>query len=41
MLPGDFKRNYKFRSNSNKDRWNYIIAIVVSIVAFYLIWVYL
>lgn len=38
MLPGDFKRAYKFRSDKKKDRITYIIAIVISIIAFLIIW---
>lgn len=38
MLPGDFKRDYKFRSDKRKDRITYIIAIVISIIAFLVIW---
>jgi len=38
LLPGDFKRDYKFRSNKKKDRVMYIIAIVISIIAFLVIW---
>ncbi len=41
MLPSDFKRNYKFKSNTKRDRLNYIIAIIVSIAAFLLLWFYL
>lgn len=38
MLPGDFKRDYKFRSDKKKDKVTYMIAIVISVVAFLLIW---
>ena len=38
MLPGDYKRNYKFRSDKKKDRASYIIAIILSVIAFLLIW---
>jgi hypothetical protein len=38
MLPGDYKRNYKFKTDSKKDRLSYIIAIVISIIAFLAIW---
>jgi hypothetical protein len=38
LLPGDFKRDYKFRSNKQKDRVTYIVAIVISIIAFLVIW---
>lgn len=39
--PSDYKRNYKFRSNTNNERRNINIAIIVSIIAFLLIWFYL
>lgn len=38
MLPGDYKRNYKFRSDTKKDRVSYLIAIILSVIAFLLIW---
>ena len=39
MLPADLKkRNYRFKSNTRKDRLNYIIAIIVSAVAFVVLW---
>jgi hypothetical protein len=38
MLPGDYKRDYKFRSDKKKDRVSYLIAIIVSVIAFLLIW---
>lgn len=38
MLPGDYKRDYKFRSDKKKDRVTYIIAIAISVIAFLLIW---
>ncbi|HKG07378.1 MAG TPA: hypothetical protein VKB19_13000 [Pedobacter sp.] len=38
QLPGDFKRNYKFKSDKKKDRLSYIIAIILSAIAFALIW---
>jgi hypothetical protein len=41
QLPSDFKREYKFRSDKKRDRLSYIIAIVVSIIAFILIWFFL
>lgn len=41
QLPSDFKRDYRFKSDKRKDRLSYIIAIVISIVAFVLIWFYL
>ncbi|ACU02876.1 MULTISPECIES: hypothetical protein [Pedobacter] len=37
-LPSDYKRDYRFKSDTKKDRLSYIIAIVVSIIAFLLIW---
>lgn len=38
QLPSDFKRNYKFKSDKKKDRLSYIIAIILSAIAFVLIW---
>lgn len=38
MLPGDYKRDYKFRSDKKKDRVSYLIAIIISVIAFLLIW---
>jgi hypothetical protein len=37
-LASDYKRDYRFKSDTKRDRKNYIIAIVLSIVAFLLIW---
>jgi len=41
QLPSDFKRNYKFKSDKKKDRLSYIIAIVISAIAFILLWYFL
>ncbi|WP_255420965.1 hypothetical protein [Pedobacter sp. KBW06] len=41
QLPSDFKREYKFKSDKKRDRLSYIIAIVVSVIAFILIWFFL
>lgn len=41
QLPSDFKRKYRYKSNPRRDRLNYIIAIVISAIAFLLIWFYL
>lgn len=38
QLPSNYKRNYKFKSNPKKDRLSYIIAIIISVIAFVLIW---
>ena len=38
MLPGDYKRDYKFRSDKKKDRVSYLIAIIISVIAFLVIW---
>lgn len=38
MLPGDYKRNYKFRSDKKKDKLSYLIAIIISVIAFLVIW---
>lgn len=40
-LPSDFKRDYRFKSDKKRDRLSYIIAIVISIIAFILIWFFL
>lgn len=40
-LPGDFKRDYKFKSDKKRDRLSYIIAIIISVIAFALIWFFL
>jgi len=37
MQLGNFKRDYKFKSDAG-GRWNYTIAIIISIIAFLLIW---
>ncbi|SDJ21589.1 hypothetical protein SAMN04487898_1026 [Pedobacter sp. ok626] len=37
-LPSDYKREYKFKSDKKRDRMNYIIAIIISAIAFLLIW---
>lgn len=41
QLPGDFKRKYQFKSDKKKDRLSYMIAIVVSAIAFILLWFFL
>lgn len=38
LLPGDFKRKYKYKSDRKKDRAAYLIAIVISAIAFLLLW---
>lgn len=38
MQPSDFKRKYNFKSNSSGDRKSYILAIIISIIAFLVIW---
>jgi len=37
-LPSEYKRDYKFKSDKKNDRTSYIIAIVISAIAFALIW---
>jgi len=39
--PGLKKREYKFRSNPRAQRRNLRIAIIISIIAYLLIWFYL
>lgn len=41
QLPSDFKRDYKFKSDKKRDRMSYIIAIIISVVAFLILWFYL
>lgn len=40
MKLSDFKRDYRFKSKGN-DRLSYIIAIVISAIAFVLLWYFL
>jgi hypothetical protein len=40
MKPSDFKRDYKFKSK-RKDKLSFIIAIVISLIAFALLWFFL
>lgn len=41
QLPSDFKRNYKFKSDRKKDRLSYIIAIIISAIAFLILWYFI
>jgi hypothetical protein len=41
QTPGLKKREYKFRSKRKGDQWSFTIAIIISIIAFLLIWFYL
>ncbi|TDQ07561.1 hypothetical protein ATK78_3688 [Pedobacter metabolipauper] len=38
LSPENFKRNYRYKSDKRKDRISYIIAIIISVIAFILIW---
>lgn len=38
MFPGDFKRKYKFKSDTKSARTSYLLAVIISIIAFLLIW---
>lgn len=35
------KREYKFKSKNRGERWSLTIAVIVSAIAFLLIWFYL
>lgn len=41
MRPTDFKRKYQFKSRNAGSRWSFTIAIIISVIAFLLIWLYL
>jgi hypothetical protein len=41
MQLGNFKRNYRYKSDSTSGRASYWIGIVIAIIAFILIWYYL
>ena len=38
LTPGQFKRDYKFKSNRKGDRVGYIIAITISAIVILLLW---
>jgi len=38
MQLGNFKRNYHYKSDTSQGRGGYWLAIVISIVAFLIIW---
>ncbi len=38
MLPGDFLRKYKFKSDTSSAKGSYWLAIIISAIAFALIW---
>jgi uncharacterized membrane protein HdeD (DUF308 family) len=40
-IEGLTKRKYKFRSKNKGGKWGYTLAIIISIVAYLLIWFYL
>ncbi len=41
MGPGDFKRKYKYKSDTSGSNKTYWIAIIISIIVFWLLWTYL
>lgn len=40
MELGNFKRDYHYRSDTSKYRTSYWIAIIISVIAFLVIWYY-
>ncbi len=38
MLPGDYKRKYKFKSNNENEKRSMYIATIIAAIAFLLIW---
>ncbi|WP_276089840.1 hypothetical protein [Pedobacter sp. JY14-1] len=38
MQLSDYKRKYRYKSDQSKHKLSYTIAIIISIVAFLLIW---
>jgi len=40
MGPGDFKRKYRYRSDTSQSKYAYWIAIVISIIIFWVLWTY-
>ncbi len=38
MQLSQFKRNYRYKSDQSKNKLSYTIAIIISIVAFLIIW---
>ena len=41
MQLGDFKRKYNYKSDTSGSKGSYILAIIISIIAFVLIWYFL
>lgn len=41
MQIGDFKRKYRYKSDTSANRGGYWLAIIISVIAFILIWYYL
>lgn len=41
MLPGDYKRKYKFRTDTSKEQKVFNITIAVSILLVIALWFYL
>jgi hypothetical protein len=41
MGPRDFKRKYRYKSDTSSVKYTYWIAIIISIILFWLLWTYL
>ena len=38
MVPGDFKRKYRFRSNTSNEKKYFNIAIIVTLIVLIVLW---
>lgn len=38
MVPGDYKRKYKFRTDTSKEKKYFNIAIIISIIMIIALW---
>jgi hypothetical protein len=41
MAIQDFKRKYRYKSDTGSSKYSYWIAIIISVIAFWLLWTYL
>jgi hypothetical protein len=41
MAFGEFKRKYRYKSDTSSDNRSYWLAIVISVIAFIVIWYFL
>lgn len=41
MQFGDFKRKYNYKSDTSANRGSYWLAIIISVIAFVVIWYFL